>query len=381
MEWIIVIPIIYLFLLLGLGLEAHSMRTLSWDYIDREDQMSFAVIVNYRNEHLRLPTLLESIKFLDYDFEKVDFYFMNDGSNDGSESLLKEFKQSYPHIKIHLLDRVPLSVSAKKDGIQQAVELITSQFIISTDADCVLPSNWLKCYHLFYSRYPKAHFVSGPVSIQSSNSFLQTIQNHEMVALQVMTMGAFQIKRPFMANGANMSFKKKAFEKVRGYEGNTHISSGDDVFLLEKLWQLDSEHCHYLKNAAASVTTFSKHNWKNMIAQRARWAQKGSETSSLLNKAIGFQVLVMSLLFLTAPVLFLSDLITFPLFIGILIIKVLTDVLVLFIGNQFFQQSKWTQYLLLQLLVYPVVVIGVALASLSKPQWSNRKINQLEVQD
>ena len=380
MEWIIVIPIIYLFLLLGLALEAHSMSKIKTSEGARE-LTPFSIIINFRNEEQHLPTLLDSISELNYDFEKIEFLFINDGSTDPSLEILQQFQQKNPEINFQILERKPVSASAKKDGITQAVHFANHDHIITTDADCILPKNWLGAFHFHYIKFPKTHFISGPIMIERDSSFLTALQSHEMVALQVTTMGAFMIKRPFMANGANMSFKKEAFEKVRGYEGNSHISSGDDVFLLEKLWQLDSEHCHYLKNAAATVTTFPKLTWKSTIAQRARWAQKGSETSSLLNKVIGFQVLVMSFLFLTAPGLFLLDFITVPLLIGIITIKVLTDMLVLFIGHQFFQQSKWTQYLLLQLLVYPIAVIGVALASLSKPEWSNRKINQLEVPD
>ncbi len=380
MEWIIVIPIIYLFLLLGLALEAHSMPRIKISEHSRELTL-FSIIINFRNEAQHLPGLLHSISQLNYDFEKIEFLFINDASTDASLEILQQFQQQHPEISITILDRKPVTASAKKDGITQAVHLAKHDHLITTDADCLLPENWLLAYHHHYLKFPKTNFISGPVAMKHDSSCLTSLQSHEMVALQVTTMGAFQIKRPFMANGANMSFKKNAFYEVQGYQDNSHISSGDDVFLLEKLWQLDSEHCHYLKNAAATVTTFPKNTRKNMIAQRARWAQKGSETSSLLNKAVGFQVLVMSLLFLLSPILYLVNFISLPLFLGIVLIKILTDVLVLFIGHLFFEQRKWTRYLLLQFLIYPFMVICVAIASLSKPQWSNRKINQFEVQD
>ncbi len=380
MEWIIVIPIIYLFLLLGLALEAHTMPKIIVDEHDA-DLTAFSIIINFRNEAQHLPMLLDSISKLNYDFEKLEFLFVNDDSTDTSLEILQKFRYQNPRINIQIFDRKPLSASAKKDGITQAIAVTKHDYIITTDADCIVPEKWLLGYHHHYLQFSKTLFISGPITMEHDSSFLTTLQSHETVALQVMTMGAFQIKRPFMANGANMSFKKDAFYEVKGFEGNTHISSGDDVFLLEKLWQLNSEHCHYLKTAAAAVSTFPKRSWRKTIAQRARWAQKGSETSSLLNKAVGFQVLVMSLLFLIAPLLFLFDLITFPLLVGLFIIKISTDVLVLFIGHQFFQQFGWTRFLLLQIFVYPVMVICVAIASLSKPEWSNRRINQLEVPD
>ena len=113
-----------------------------------------------------------------------------------------------------------------------------------------------------------------------------------------------------------MSFTKEAFYEVNGYEGNQHISSGDDIFLLEKLAAEDVMKCHYLKSAAAIVTTFPKLDVKSMIDQRARWAQKGSKTKSMLNKLLSFQVLLMSILFISSPLLWYFSIISSQMFIG-----------------------------------------------------------------
>ena len=43
-----------------------------------------------------------------------------------------------------------------------------------------------------------------------------------------------------MCNGANLAFTKQAYEAVNGYLNHLHISSGEDVFLLEDLKKIDS---------------------------------------------------------------------------------------------------------------------------------------------
>ncbi len=340
MSWIIIIPIFYLFLVLGLALEAHTMSYITLDQKSVGSNFTFSIIINYRNEAINLPGLLNSISQLDYNLDLVEFIFVNDDSSDSSTQIIGKFKNENRQFIMHLIDRVPRTASAKKDGITQALQIAKHDHIITTDADCVLPKLWLKCYNECYTKFPRAHFIAAPVFIEPVNSFIGYLQSHEMVALQMITMGAFQIKRPFMCNGANMSFKKQAFYQVGGYEGNDHISSGDDIFLLEKLWQLDSEHCIYLKNAQATVKTKPKRTLKETIAQRTRWAQKGTETSSLLNKVVSFQVWTMSVLFIVAPLLFFVDLINSRVLITIYALKILTDVLVLFLGKQFFNHSQ-----------------------------------------
>lgn len=376
MSWIIIIPVIYLFLLLGLALEAHTMPLIRLKKSTVHKLTPFSVVINYRNEAENLPQLLSSISQLDYDFNLVEFILINDNSTDASQQLITDFKNQNLKASIQLLDRISTTASAKKDGITEALQIAKHNHIITTDADCVLPQSWLKCYNESYSIFPRAHFIAAPVFIEPSTSFISYLQSHEMVALQMITMGAFQIKRPFMCNGANMSFKRQAFYKVGGYEGNDHISSGDDIFLLEKLWQLDSEHCLYLKDPQATVKTKPKKTLRETISQRARWAQKGTETSSILNKIMSFQVWAMSALFIVAPLLFFTDLINHRVLIAIYALKILTDVLVLFLGKQFFNHDRAFKYLIPQLLFYPLLVIAISISSLQKPDWRDRKINQ-----
>ena len=248
-------------------------------------QLPFSIIINYRNEENRLPALLDSVKKQEYSFEKTQWIFVNDKTTDHSHEILQSFTAQHPEIPIVLLDRIPKSASGKKDGITQALGSSKHPHILTTDADCI-PAGWIASYNAIYHKHTNAHFIAAPVVIQQENTLLTALQQQEMMALQLITAGSFSYRQPFMCNGANMSFTKEAFYEVNGYEGNQHISSGDDIFLLEKLAAEDVMKCHYLKSSAAIVTTFPKLDVKSMIDQRARWAQKGSETKSMLNKLL-----------------------------------------------------------------------------------------------
>lgn len=306
---IIVISLGYLFVILGLVLEGFTYKarphraskpSVSSDY-------SFSIIINYRNEAQNLQALLQSITELNYDYAKTEFIFINDDSTDSSLNLLQSFKSVHYKISIHLINRKVKSASAKKDGITQALEIAKHEHIICTDADVILPQRWLMAYEKHYQLLPDLHFIAGPVEMIHSNNVLSQLQHSEMVALQMTTIGGFSIRQPFMCNGANMSFTKTAFKEVNGYQGNDHISSGDDIFLLEKLAAEDVLKCSYLKSQDAVVKTFPKSSWKKMIHQRVRWSQKGKSTKSTLNKLVSFQVLMMNLLFILAPFLWLLN--------------------------------------------------------------------------
>lgn len=374
---IVTISLGYLFVVLGLALEGLTYKTKHLFKISETigTDLKFSIIINYRNEANNLPSLLKSISRLDYNFNKIEFIFINDNSSDQSLQILESFKINNDSISIQLINRKPVSNSAKKDGISQALELTSYQHIICTDADVVLPTLWLQAYNKHYQSFPDQHFVAGPLEIKISNNLLSQLQHNEIAALQMTTIGGFAINHPFMCSGANMSFTKQAFQEVNGYAGNDHISSGDDIFLLEKLATRDTLKCSYLKSDQAIVKTYPKKSWKEMITHRVRWAQKGIHTQSILNKLVSIQVLVMSLLFLTAIILWPINWINDVQFVTIISIKLLVDIIVLFIGNRFFNNKKWFFYLLPQLMIYPIVVIIIAFKSLKKPNWKERVID------
>jgi cellulose synthase/poly-beta-1,6-N-acetylglucosamine synthase-like glycosyltransferase len=337
--------------------------------------LGFTVIVVYRNEILRLPKLLKSIAALDYPTDSMEFVLVNDQSSDGSEELLVDFQRRYPALRLQLLQRPVSSNSAKKDGITAAIAQSKFEHIITTDADCNLPSLWLQAYNKHYQLYPGALLVAGPVQFLG-DQLVGTIQQLEMVALQTITAGAFAMRQPFMCNGANLSFKRQAFTTVGGFSGNQDISSGDDVFLLEKLAAEDVLQCHYLKDTDAIVTTDAQCSWRDMVQQRARWAKKGNKTKSLLNKLVAFHVAAMSLLFVVAPVLYAVDVIALPVLISIYSLKFFTDFIVLLIGNQLMKIKQWGFHFLIHFIMYPIIVIMIGIKSLGTIEWHGRVIDQ-----
>lgn len=383
MMWLAFITAIgYTLIILTLSLDGFlykSFRKRPTDSLHDDESLDeflpFTIIVNYRNEADHLPEFLNSLSLLKYPKGHFEIFFVNDASSDDSENILREFKVHHPEWNIHLIDRTVKSASAKKDGISQAVAIATNERIICTDADVVVPENWLQAFNKLYHFHQDAHFIAGPVQITHTPSLITQIQHAEMVALQMVSIGAFSQRQPFMCNGANMSFTKSVFTTVNGYDGNDHISSGDDVFLLEKLAAEDVMNCHYLKSTDAIVRTHPKKDFKSMIHQRARWAQKGTKTRSNLNKLVSFQVLLMNVAFVFVPLLFLLGLVHLKILILIMLPKIIVDIIVLVVGHQFFEHKKWPLYVLPQLLIYPIVVIAVALKSTQKIQWSDRAIN------
>ena len=232
---------------------------------------SFSIVIPFRDEEEALPLLLKSLKELNYPLDQFEILFIDDDSSDKSVELInKFFADAQNNIKI--INPIRKSLSPKKDAIETAIQRAKFDWIITTDADCIVPKNWL---HVFSSiiEKKKMQFIVAPVTYNSNNTFLAQFQLLDFLSLQGTTIGAFGIRKPFLCNGVNLCYNKEIFNAVSGFEGNSAIASGDDIFLLEKVLTADSEKVTYLKSKNVIVRSRPEPTFKLLLQQRIRWGR------------------------------------------------------------------------------------------------------------
>lgn len=333
-----------------------------------EKKTHFSIIVPFRNEAEFLPELLNSIIKLNYPKNAFEFIFVDDDSLDNSTSLLKKFCEENPQINIRLISNKRTSNSPKKDAITAAIQLAQHQWIICTDGDCILPNQWLETYSNFIETYTP-NMVVAPVNFVSKNSFLAQFQTIDFFSMQGTTMGSFGIQYPFMANGANLAYKKDVFLKLNGFEDNNFIASGDDVFLLESFLSYNPKKVLFVKDYAACVSTYPVKTWKALIQQRKRWSAKATHFSNTYTQLIGL------LVFITNGISILALFVAFfnPRFIWLLSLKFVIDTVLVFKTATFFQEKINVFSYLKTLLFYPFFTFYIAAISMfGSFHWKDR---------
>jgi glycosyltransferase involved in cell wall biosynthesis len=194
----------------------------------------FAIVVPFRNESTNLPVLLDSIKNLNYPVELFEIILVDDFSEDDSVRQFYNWRMENGKFQTTLLENIKLSNSPKKDAIARAIPIVKNDWIITTDADCTFPKNWLLTLDNYIQNHEVA-MVVGAVSYDCKKySFLHHFQQLDLASLQGATIGSFGMKLGFMCNGANFCYKKSLFEELNGFIGNNKMASGDDVFLVQK---------------------------------------------------------------------------------------------------------------------------------------------------
>lgn len=238
------------------------------------------IVVPVRNEEAHIERLIRSI----YKNENTDFevIVVDDHSNDQTVEIVKDLTAEFENLSF---DRLPESQSGKKAAITFGVELANADLIVCTDGDGEVSEGWLDEHKRAYSVGAKLSF--GPVRLMNSKRRFQIdMLNLELSALVGVGATTLKLGKPTMINGCNYSFSKEVFIQVKGFEGNEHVASGDDEFLLRKIHEAYPLEVKFLQTSEALVSSEPPETWNSFYNQRKRWASKWKLHNDAFSKII-----------------------------------------------------------------------------------------------
>ncbi len=333
------------------------------------------VIIPIRNEALHVENLLVSISNQNYPKECFEVIIVNDNSEDNSVEIIEGLvlKQKID-IKILHLDQKS-NDSPKKKAINTAIKIAKGELIITTDGDCLVKKDWLNSIEQLYKE-KNAKLISSPVTYYDQKNIWNAFQIIELASLVGSGASTMQLKKPTMCNGANLAYTKAVFEAVNGFEGNEHLASGDDEFLMHKIAKKYPNDIYFLKNKNAIVSTAPPESLSIFFQQRKRWASKWKYQPSIYNKMTAIFVFSVNTVWIIILVLsFIFKIEPKYLYLAVLL-KSLPEILVLSFYLHFFDQSKKIIYIPFLQLIYPFYVVIFGLLSWQKGYiWKDRKLN------
>lgn len=338
-------------------------------------QIGFSIVIPFRNEAENLSVLLNSLCLLDYPSSLFEILLVDDDSEDSSCQIIETFRKETP-IKIILLKNERTTNSPKKDAITTAIKQAQHPWILTTDADCIVPKQWLKTFDGYIQEH-LPQMVCGPINYLESRNFLQRFQQLELFSLIGATIGGFGMKKPFMCNGANLCYSKKLFQELGGFDGNSQIASGDDVFLLEKALKLQKDKVMFLKSKDAIVLTKSAPNLRTLIQQRVRWASKSSHYKNSFGKLAGLIILVMNTLVVCLIILSSFHLANSKFLLYCFVVKFYLDLWLIVKTSIFFDSYKPLISYIFSSFIYPILSVTIAVNSaFLSYEWKGRRFRR-----
>lgn len=369
---LVLLLIILIYVVTIAQLIAGFNRVKTFDGASTNPKTFFSIIVAFRNESENLTVLLDSIKDLNYPIDLFEIILVDDFSEDDSTRKVYEWRMQNGSFQTTLLENVRLSGSPKKDAISRAVPIVQQDWLITTDADCVVPRNWLLTLDQYIQKN-EVVMIAGPVSFHVNNSFLHHFQQLDLTSLQGATIGSFGLDLAFMCSGSNLCYTKSLFQELHGFKGNKKIASGDDVFLLQKAMRKFPEKVHFLKSKDLIVHTKAEKSWTRLFQQRVRWASKTSSYQSVFGKDLAVIVFAANFTIVLTYCLFSLNLVSWLTLVFLFALKFVTDYILLYKTNRFLRKKRM-RFLLIGSLLYPFFCVSVAVYSwFGQFEWKGRR--------
>lgn len=336
-----------------------------------------SVVIPFRNEATEIPTLAKSLSQLSYPTELWEVIFVDDSSEDNSKEILETCLKNvnFKHTVLSLSDTF-----GKKEALKMGFSVVQGEIIIQTDADCEFSTDWLQTHNNAYVS-ENIKLVCGAVLFNSPKNQFEHLQQAEIMALMTTSKMTIEAGKPLMCNAANLSFCKLMLPLVlQTFKQTTH-SSGDDVFLLQRIdKEFGPKSIIYLTDKQSIVKTNPLSSLYEFMMQRSRWASKTQSYSSFFARFFAAIVFLGNISFYIAffyLVFFCEELCI--VFLIAIIAKFVVDILTVLSFQKTYHLKPLKHLfstLILLALLYPIYLISVLVFSLIKPAvWKGRKIH------
>lgn len=169
-----------------------------------------SIIIPTLNEEKNLPRLLSSLHLLDYPQKNLEIIIVDGGSTDQTVVIAQKFGA-------RVLNN-PLKIRGA--GCKIGIEKARHSLVAFTDADCVVPKNWLSKLSQYFDR-PEIAAVGGP-NITPKNETISGRAVGEVLKM-LTTPGARygytgnQIVEIYHNPGCNVLYQKRAILKVGNF--------------------------------------------------------------------------------------------------------------------------------------------------------------------
>ncbi len=230
--------------------------------------MKVSVIVVTLNEEKNIAQCIDSLLKQNISKEEYEILIIDGNSKDKTQDIVKEFAKKHKNVHLHVKEKGTIT-QCRNVGIKNAKH----EYIAFTDADCVVPEDWLLRLQHAFSRQAVGHNLAGvgganipPVSGNKFQKAIGIVFNSWLGSLgSIQAQPMKENKVVFSISCSNSLYKKQALVDVNLFTEELG-NQGEDWDMGAKLQQKgyvvygvhDSFVWHHLRPDAKSF-------WKNMV--------------------------------------------------------------------------------------------------------------------
>ena len=326
-----------------------------------------SIVIAARNEEQNIRRCMDSIVRLSYPVELLEAIVVDDGSDDGTGEIVREYSKPFHHIRLLTATPGTNKLRGKTNAIAQGIEASHGDILLFTDADCVVPVHWVEGTVKYYSD-SSIGVVAGFTKLRAKNWF-EAIQTIDWLVLFSVAAATVRLRYPVTAVGNNLSVRRDAYDRVGGYQ-TIPFSVTEDYALFHAICR----HAQYQARFPIDIETLVESepckDAGDLFRQKTRWFTGGKNMD------------VRSLLIFTLPYCLNALLIGSVFFLPIqttilaLALKVAVDLFLALASISTFRQwsllkhfPAFELYYIVYVLLFPLVVLAG-----KEVVWKERKL-------
>jgi glycosyltransferase involved in cell wall biosynthesis len=324
------------------------------------NQVRISIVISAKNEAVNIPFLLNSIQKLIYPKDCFEIIIVDDNSTDSTLCIVESYKSQLTNLKVIKAENK--KYPGKKGALALGIKNATNDYILITDADCIVNPEWLIRYsEKFKESYD---FLFGKAPFYKRPGIINAISRFENIRTFLLYIIALKLHFPYSATARNFGFCKSSFYKIKGYANTIETLGGDDDLLIREAVKYKMK-IGYIDNKEAAVYSETKVRFYDYLAQRSRHTKT-------------------SIYYLLAPKLFLAGwhiinlVLVFSFFAGFFyewlfipfIIKILSDITIVKKNeSKYDYKFGYLQIIYLQIIYEFLIVINFMNALFRKDKW------------
>ncbi len=239
---------------------------------DHADLPKISVIVAARNEEKMLPSLMKALAAQDYPRDSVDFWIVDDHSDDNTLTLaLTTARRDRRFHVISSNPTLPID-SPKKRALYTAIRRCSGKWVVFTDADCIPGPKWLRSMASYMDS--KTGIVLGYAPLIKPHTLMQWLAEGESYSAATLCAAAVGLGFPFNAFGRNFAARRRLYLDMGGFGADGKYASGDDDLFLQRVAARTDWKVAFASNLEARVESVMRPE-DNIIQNKARHLSVG----------------------------------------------------------------------------------------------------------
>jgi cellulose synthase/poly-beta-1,6-N-acetylglucosamine synthase-like glycosyltransferase len=322
------------------------------------------VVIPFRNEEKRINVLLESI-IISKELPAT-FIFVDDHSTDATLQLIQEKLSHIDHVVIQMPD----GKQGKKEAIREGIRHTQASWILSMDADISFSPDYFE--QLMSLSNADMYILPAILVAEKGGHHLFEV---DLILVNAANCGISGHLRPILASGANLLYRKDAFERLDNFSRHAYMPSGDDIYLLRDFREGGAE-IRLMTSTDFSIRTETPQSFKEFIHQRLRWIAKTGDVKDHLSTGLAIIQVILSFTFVVLMIS-LGVVGEWKLFLVTYLAKTALDMLIFLPFFDRIKRMRSWLFIPLYEIIFPFYSLMILLMMyFFKPEWKGRKLER-----